>query len=459
MNSRVWTEFEKIISKGDINKIASNKTNISYNVIPPKAGNDTPVETSGFDLIEIAHPEQMQVANSQLNDGIVENSLEQHKIMLDIARRNSRGVFAELLGILVKAANVLDSNMTNDSLQMAKTVDELIEKIAQDNFFSPDSQFSALLNTAQKVVKEFGSLDWSRIKVIFSIGEHTEEKELVEKVRAQLNNYVSQAREIVDQAQKTKWSQVVAAIVKSYGDSVTKALVSARTGTFFITEAKAAREAWMDLLAIANSIQTPENKPTQTQVPGAVMEGQKQYTAPPSTTIPKIKPETSHTQTTTHHYSVKSPEVGELQELLGVNKDDKFGKDTWGALMVEAENDPNLKEYLQTSPVYAQGYQHWDQKAVEHVVNTIKQFRQTQEVDSNYMNSQSVNKPEETQTQEPFEMMEEQPAVTRLKGLYPNVAVYENRVYPYGIGDGSSSYPGYPLNERWLKYLESGGTK
>lgn len=127
--SQIFKEYAQIMADKGLVKTADKK-DPDYNVIPDKAGPDTPVENDGWELVEIAHPDQVQVANSRLNDGIVENIVDAQKIMLDVTIRTPRGVLAEVMQALVKAANVLEDDMTDESLKMAKEIDVMLEKLA-----------------------------------------------------------------------------------------------------------------------------------------------------------------------------------------------------------------------------------------------------------------------------------------------------------------------------------------
>ena len=111
----------------------ADKKDSDYNTVPDKAGPDMIVDETGWELTEIAHPDQIQVAESRLNDGIVENGVEQQKAMIDVALRNPRGVLAStLMQTLVKAANTLDSDMTDESIKMAAEIDAVLFKLADD---------------------------------------------------------------------------------------------------------------------------------------------------------------------------------------------------------------------------------------------------------------------------------------------------------------------------------------
>jgi len=131
-HSRIFDEYARIMSEKRLLKTADKKDS-DYNTVPDKAGPDMIVDETGWELTEIAHPDQIQVAESRLNDGIVENGVEQQKAMIDVALRNPRGVLAStLMQTLVKAANTLDSDMTDESIKMAAEIDAVLFKLADD---------------------------------------------------------------------------------------------------------------------------------------------------------------------------------------------------------------------------------------------------------------------------------------------------------------------------------------
>lgn len=132
-HSRVWDEFVKIAIEKQLVKTAEKKDE-AYNVKIPAAstGSESRVEDNGYDLIENrAHTGQTQVANSQLNDGIVENDVQRQRVMTDVALRNPRGVNAALIRTLVKAATILDAELNDECINMASEVDALIRKLSQ----------------------------------------------------------------------------------------------------------------------------------------------------------------------------------------------------------------------------------------------------------------------------------------------------------------------------------------
>lgn len=157
-HSRIFDEYAKIMSEKGLLKTADKKDS-DYNVTPDKAGPDTKVEETGYELVEIAHPEQVQVAESRLNDGIVENGVEQQKVMIDVALRNPRGVLASsLMRTLVKAATLLDADMNAESIRMASEIDIIIKKLAEQSPTFPIKAFNDLVNsaiTAAEAIKKF----------------------------------------------------------------------------------------------------------------------------------------------------------------------------------------------------------------------------------------------------------------------------------------------------------------
>jgi hypothetical protein len=119
--SSVWNDFQNIMLKKSIVKTAS-KGDDSYNVVSEKAGPDMKVDETGYELTELAHPEQICVSLSQLNDGIIEN-----------------GVIAnDVMKLLVKIANELDGK----DMKIVAEIDAFLTKKAQQFRMEPASEAS-----------------------------------------------------------------------------------------------------------------------------------------------------------------------------------------------------------------------------------------------------------------------------------------------------------------------------
>lgn len=373
MSGQVWKKFEAMMAEEVLIKTAA-KSDSDYNVVPEGS------EECGWELVELAHPEQIQVARSQNEDGIVENGVEAQKVMIDVALRNPRGVIlAELMQTLVKAAAVLEEKPTDENLKVVAEIDDVLMKLAQqDGFLSKDAQFAELLKASQRVVGEFDGLNWARFQFVFSIGEKTKQKEIIEDVSAKLRSYIMQASGIINTTQKAKWTETVATIIKINHENVIKALDSAREGTVFIDDANKAKRAWRDafqaaLLVSASSDEKPSgiaaidpNKAreelmmsTKKQIDDAAQQHAPSHTSP---------------RRTSRGYSVAGPKVKELQMAVGADPDGKFGQQTFNAVMSKTKDNYGLRHFLQNNPDYMGGYDKWDETAVEFALSSIRQF-------------------------------------------------------------------------------------
>lgn len=359
--SRVFDEFAKILTQKDLVKTAADKKDESYNVVPPAAGTDTPVEETGYELVEIAHPEQVQVAESRLNDGVVENGVEKQKVMVDVALRNPRGVLAEVMTTLVKVANALEEEMTEESLKVAKEVDDFLVVLAQQSqvVLNPQegkkTDFRRLFRLKELVAEtlnRFGDLDWSILGVGNDDSRYGEK--IVGNAIQQLeafnskegNDAIASAYQLAQYVNQY-YKMIRSSIQKSsdWGDDQNEAII-----------------AWDNL----------KNESVEWLQRGHKVDPAKEQEAPGiASRVP------GHAPVSRHNYSVNAPEVKELQQLVGAVPDGKFGKQTFAAVMKAAEDNYILKEYLHSAPAYMKGYQNWDLNAVKHAILKIKQFKQS----------------------------------------------------------------------------------
>lgn len=335
-HSRIFDEYAKIMSEKGLVKTADKKDE-DYNIVPDKAGPDTKVEKSGYELVEIAHPEQIQVAESRLNDGIVENGVERQKVMIDVALRNPRGVIAAVMQTLVKAANALDSEMSEESLKIAKEIDGFLEKLAREALSSED-----IFPLVEEVLSRFGALDFT----ILGFGERKAEKETVYQASRALKKFLSEGKTAGPNI--TSVIQELAAYVKGNHEKVTAALANTRD---WGSDADEAREAWDNLKTVTDQwYQEPEKAPVPAKEMGAPGVASKKPAA---------------------HF-LKSDEVGELQQLLGFaggDVDKKFGPKTFGALQSAAKNNSLLAQLMENMP---KSYQGWKNENVGEAINRIR---------------------------------------------------------------------------------------
>jgi hypothetical protein len=106
-----------------------------YDVTPEKTSADYQQlyqnhQESGTDLIERAHPKSIYIADAISNGGLIENSIEQHRKMEEVAfsmpSGNFRNRYAELIENLVKIANESDEQ---GLYQSSELIEESVTKL------------------------------------------------------------------------------------------------------------------------------------------------------------------------------------------------------------------------------------------------------------------------------------------------------------------------------------------
>jgi len=318
------------------------------------------VDETGYELVEKAHPEQVQVAESRLNDGIVENGVEKQKVMIDVALRNPRGVIASLMGTLVKAANALDSEMSEESLKMAKEVDDFLVLLAQQSqvVLSPEAgkqvdyrRLFRLKELVKEVLNRWGDLDFSTFG--FSSDEEKYAKSVVNDATKKIQEFDTKQGEdaiaggySLAQYINQFYKMVRSAIQKStdWGDDQNEALIA-------WDNLKNESDEWLGRGHKPEA--KPETKPEQA-APGVAEKSPAKAPAP------------------AHRYSVRSPEVEELQGLLGVKQDGKFGQQTFLALQQAAKDNSLLNPLMASKP---KSYQGWDNAGVGQAIRAIRDAR------------------------------------------------------------------------------------
>lgn len=348
-HSRIFDEYAKLMSEKGLIKTADKK-DTDYNTVPDKAGPDTKVDETGWELTELAHPEQVQVAQSQLNDGIVENGVEQQKAMIDVALRNPRGVLASLMQTLVKAANVLDADMSDEALKLAKEVDDFLFVLAQQQsqvVLSPEAARSldyrhlgAFKAAVGEAVNRLNDLDWSNFWETRDDENALYGESIVKDALKKLNTFlqspdadVLNAAHLVSQYINQFYKMVRGAIQKSkdMGKDQNEALMAWDT-------LKSESDEWLNRGRV-----TPKSSP-ELAGPGVASKA----------------PSVSNR----HRWSVHTPEVGQLQDELGfrgADRDEKFGPKTFAALTEAAKTNSLLDQLMQKMP---KGFDGWDNNGI-----------------------------------------------------------------------------------------------
>ncbi len=421
-HSRVFDEFAKILANNALVKTADKKDQ-SYNVVPVETS--APVEETGYELVEIAHPDQIQVAESRLNDGVVENGVEAQKIMIDVARRNPRGVLAEVMSTLVKVANVLEDEMTEESLKIAKEVDDFLVVLAQQaqplttvNTVGEGSTTDVGSGVASGVglggaMLLGGPLGWA-IGAGVLLNEavdyaHKKVGDLYEGFRKaatylrklDFGGWTTTLSSQTD-AQKKMEANIanIANTLDGYGQlgvsyvnepdklilETYKAIQFLSTTAPYVTEAlkqttdlsgdpRKAEVVWNRAVSFAqewlNVTRTKaEELKAKNGIPATPSKGQPQG-AGVSSKGPAAAP-------SSHHYSLDNPLVKELQQLVGAEQDGKFGQHTFDAVIKETTDDYLLKEYIHSKPELAKGYRGWTSlEDVQNAINKINQYKQS----------------------------------------------------------------------------------
>ena len=337
-HSEMLEEFAKII------KVAG-KSDESYNVVPDGA------EETGYDLTELAHPDQIQVSNSRLNDGIVESGVEMQKSMIDVALRNPRGVLAELTRTLIKAANVLDADMNADSVKMASEIDGMLEELIKSSelVLSPqagsdvsDRQYARIKSLASEVLSRFEALDFSTFG--YSSDDSKYAQSVIKDAAKKLNQFVAAGNsgDIVPLAQ----------YINQFNKMVTKAM---RDSTDWGLDSSQALTAWNNLKADSEEFLARGHVPV---APVPPQPGQGQSSKRPM----------GHSG-----YGISDDRVKELQTLVLANPvDGKFGGITLKAVNDAAKATPALKQYLDANPKLLASYANWTAQDVAGAINALK---------------------------------------------------------------------------------------
>jgi len=341
-HSRVFDEYAKLMTEKGLLKVAEKKDE-SYNVIPDKTGTDSIVDETGWELVEAAHPEQVQVAESRLNDAIVENGVEQQKAMIDVALRNPRGVLASVMKTLVKAANVLEADMTEESLKLAKEVDDFLFVLAQQSqvALGPEAgkkvdlhRLPRLREAVNNTLERLNALDFST----FGFGGDEYAEKIVNEAIKKLQTFVNLPEDSAVVA-ANPLAQYINQFYKMIRENIQKS-------TDWGRDQKHAVEAWDALkteadewLMRAHPAETPKLKLNPEQV------------APGVASKEKATPGAPHS--ISQHWSVKSEQVGQLQDKLnftGTDRDEKFGPKTFAALAEAAKTNSLLDQLMKNLP-------------------------------------------------------------------------------------------------------------
>lgn len=416
--SKVWEDFEKIMSEKGLSKTADKK-DADYNVVP------SDMEETGYDLIEQAYPEQVQVANSRLNDGIVENANEMQKAMVEVALRNPRGVLAELTQTLVKIANELDEDQNDASIKMASEIDTILLKLSQEApkvqtvgdpeqsswsgtvgggvgaaaaagatalYLSSPVGWAAgagallygLIDRAQKSVGDIydafektgdflAKLDfgWYGFR---SQGQKAMEAK-VNEIAKQLQQYGALSSQFDDEKQAPQLLKATfdaINYVNAHRNYINKALGQTSDIGY---DAKNATAMWNKMSEMANAwLKQMDSELVKNKLvadPKTQQQGENISS--------KTQPAGGHAKAPMH-FPAMGDNVKKLQALLGFtgkDVDGKFGPHTWQAVVNEANVNQNkfLQEMLHTNPTYADDYKSWNPAAVDHAVMQLEKSK------------------------------------------------------------------------------------
>lgn len=409
--SEIFKIYAKIMADKDKDKSLKGKSDPDYNVVPEATGPDSPVEETGYELTEIAHPDQIQVAESQRNDGIVENDVEQQKEITDIARRNPRGfVVAELMSVLVKAANILDTDLTISSIEMVKQIDNVLEKLAQEveQIGGVDNEpheieyakrnVNGLYDGFGKIAAYLSELDFE------STPRGKDLKEKVNNIAANLRGYSLIDRKYDKDPESLKSKTYNG--IKYLSENRNNVFLAIRESNNWGAAAAQANIIWNYVSNLANNWLENNN---------FTGKNKSQTSTPATTTAPKTAPSawTPNAKLTPEMWAAMSPEqqvawfnenqpnqpqaaegvamkaapkkpgyswntklnkdkVEKLQELVGATVDGKFGPETLKKVLERASDskgaDNDLKEFLHGTPAYTQSFHNWNDAAVDHAI-------------------------------------------------------------------------------------------
>lgn len=505
--SHIWEQFEKAMSERLKTAAKTNKGDSDYNIVPDNS-NDLLAEKSGYELVETAHPDQIQVADSLLNDAIVENGVEAQKAMIDIARRNPRGVIAELIKTLVKAANVLDQDMTEESLKMAKEIDDFLVVLGQQAKPTPAELGDPAAVEAVRDTQKLKRLE-------YAVNEALQLFVLLEP-SAPLSSGIEPLLEVADEEKLAGNRVIQQAILSLRSFATAPSPEAARKLAEFVnlqsnvvaTAIKGFERSWYSpyrfmpgpvgdvsgkALQAWNTLKQVVESDWTTRVQPKTKEIAPEKAPSLEQTVPgvasKMSPETLPVSTTRmRNYSVRGSDVEQLQGLVGVAQDGKFGPITWKAVMDEMADNYNLKSLLKDNPDLGKTFRNWTNENVDEAINKIKQFRQTKgevkpEEDFYSLmdpNKYPANLPKPTQEEmdredtivpgttkwnpgyraslknTPNENLKEALQLERLQTLYPELQIIGNRIYPFGFGRGTGK-PSYPFTATSIKSLLHGG--
>jgi hypothetical protein len=126
--SEVMSEFLKIASKDEnLNKVVEGKDDA-------KTIEEKRMKSPEKNIVEVAHPKPVYVAESRGEGGLVENLLEQHKRLVEIVNKMPTGQhvgrYAKMISDLVKLADHYDSNGECEAADLLTSLaSELIDSL------------------------------------------------------------------------------------------------------------------------------------------------------------------------------------------------------------------------------------------------------------------------------------------------------------------------------------------
>lgn len=354
-HSRIFDEYAKIMTAKGLLKTADKK-DTDYNTVPDKAGPDTKLDETGYELVEIAHPEQIQVAESRLNDGIVENGVEIQKTMIEVVLRNPRGVLADLMKTLVKAANILEEDMTEESLRLAKEVDDFLVVLAQQSqvVLSPEAakkvdehRLVRLRAAVKEALNRFGDLDWSTLGFGGAGWFGGEDGKMAATYVSDATKKLEEFAGLADE-DALKSAHALAEYVNQFYKIIRTAIQKSKD---WGDDQQEAVIAWDGLKSESDEWLAKGRAPdSKTQPEQAAPGVASQHAKAPNQTY------------------ITSPQVKELQGLLGVKQDSKFGPRTFEALKEKATTNSLLENLMTSKP---KSYIGWTNSDVGEALNRI----------------------------------------------------------------------------------------